>query len=82
MRQRRTGEKEEWRGTKKQRGANERGAERERERAGGEKHVLPSVTHKQGLCVGGVNRAAKSLLCRSRVFCFCSFFSDGLENEA
>ena len=48
--------------------------ERERERAGGEKHVLPSVTHKQGLCVGGVNRAAKSLLCRSRVFCFGSFF--------
>ena len=59
-----------------------KGEQRERERAGGEKHVLPSVTHKQGLCVGGVNRAAKSLLCRSRVFCFCSFFSDGLENEA
>ena len=56
------------------RGEQMKGEQRERERAGGEKHVLPSVTHKQGLCVGGVNRAAKSLLCRSRVFCFCSFF--------
>lgn len=44
----------------------------------GEKHVLPSVAHKQGLCIGGVNRAAKSLLCRSVLFLL--LFSVGLEN--
>lgn len=52
---------------------------REEGREKGEKHVPPSVPHKQGLCVRGVNRAAKSLLCRRG--CFVSApFSVGLEN--
>ena len=39
-----------------------RGRERERR----EEKLLPSVAHKQGLCVGGVNRAAPRLLCGSK----------------
>ena len=66
-----------WRrgGMEKDKGAegNRGKGSRERDRARGEKHVSASVTHKQGLCVGGVNSAAKSLLCRGRLFCFCSF---------